>query len=247
MKIREIQAKSILSKSGVYDWTINPYIGCEHSCFYCYARFMKRFTGHKEKWGEFVDVKINAPELLEKEIKTKKKGKVWISGVCDPYQPIEKKYKLTRKCLEVLQKNNWPVVIQTKSPLVLRDLKLLKKFKNIEVGFTIPTADEKIKNVFEPRTPSIKQRIKALEKLHKEGIRTYAMIAPLLPEAKDLVVKLRNKVDYAIIDRMNYHYADWVYREHKLEEMRKDDFFIKKTAELIKMFKKEKIPCQVVF
>ena len=247
MKIREIQAKSILSKSGVYDWTINPYIGCEHSCFYCYARFMKRFTGHKEKWGEFVDVKINAPELLEKEIKTKKKGKVWISGVCDPYQPIEKKYKLTRKCLEVLQKNNWPVVIQTKSPLVLRDLKLLKKFKNIEVGFTIPTADEKIKNIFEPRTPSIKQRIKALEKLHKEGIRTYAMIAPLLPEAKDLVAKLRNKVDYAIIDRMNYHYADWVYREHKLEEMRKDDFFIKKTAELIKTFKKEKIPCQVVF
>ena len=247
MKIREIQAKSILSKSGVYDWTINPYVGCEHSCFYCYARFMKRFTGHKEKWGEFVDVKINAPELLEKEIKTKKKGKVWISGVCDPYQPIEKKYKLTRKCLEVLQKNNWPVVIQTKSPLVLRDLKLLKKFKNIEVGFTIPTADEKIKNVFEPRTPSIKQRIKALEKLYKEGIRTYAMIAPLLPEAEDLVAKLRNKVDYVIIDRMNYHYADWVYREHKLEEMKKDNFFIKKTAELIKMFKKERIPCQIVF
>ena len=247
MKIREIQAKSILSKSGVYDWTINPYVGCEHSCFYCYARFMKKFTGHKEKWGEFVDVKINAPELLEKEIKTKKKGKVWISGVCDPYQPIEKKYKLTRKCLEVLQKNNWPVVIQTKSPLVLRDLKLLKKFKNIEVGFTIPTADEKIKNVFEPRTPSIKQRIKALEKLHKEEIRTYAMIAPLLPEAEDLVAKLRNKVDYVIIDRMNYHYADWVYRKYKLEEMKKDNFFIKKTAELIKMFKKERIPCQIVF
>ena len=247
MKIREIQTKSILSKSGVYDWTINPYIGCEHSCFYCYARFMKRFTGHKEKWGEFVDVKINAPELLEKEIKTKKKGKVWISGVCDPYQPIEKKYKLTRKCLEVLQKNNWPVVVQTKSPLVLRDLKLLKKFKNIEVGFTIPTADEKIKNVFELRTPSIKQRIKALEKLHKEGIRTYAMIAPLLPEAEDLVAKLRNKVDYVIIDRMNYHYADWVYRKYKLEEMKKDNFFIKKTAELIKMFKKERIPCQIVF
>ena len=247
MKIREIQAKSILSKSGVYDWTINPYVGCEHSCFYCYARFMKRFTGHKEKWGEFVDVKINAPELLEKEIKTKKKGKVWISGVCDPYQPIEKKYKLTRKCLEVLQKNNWPVVIQTKSPLVLRDLKLLKKFKNIEVGFTIPTADEKIKNVFEPRTPLIRQRIEALGKLHKEEIRTYAMIAPLLPEAEDLVAKLRNKVDYVIIDRMNYHYADWVYRKYKLEEMKKDNFFIKKTAELIKMFKKERIPCQIVF
>ncbi|MDP1629729.1 MAG: radical SAM protein [bacterium] len=240
MKIREIQAKNILSKSKVYNWTINPYVGCQHACFYCYAIFMKRFSGHKENWGEFVDVKINAPELLTEEIKRKKAGRVWISGVCDPYQPIEKKYELTKKCLEVLQKNDWPVTIQTKSPLVLRDLALLKKFKEIEVGLTITTADEKIRKIFEPEVSSVEERIKALDKLHQKGIKTYVMIAPLLPKAEDLVSKLKGKIDYAIIDKMNYHYADWVYRKHRLEKIKNGDI-------LAGLFRKENIPCQVLF
>jgi len=247
MKIKEIQAKNILSKSKVYDWTINPYVGCMHSCTYCYARFMKRFSGHKENWGEFVDVKINASELLRQEIKKKKKGKVWVSGVCDPYQPIERKYELTKKCLEILQRNNWPVVIQTKSSLVLRDLELLKKIREIEVGFTIPTGDEKIKKIFETKTSPIEERIKALDKLHREGIKTYAMIAPLLPKAENLASQLKGKVDCVIIDKMNYHYADWVYEKYKLEEMKKEDFFIQKGNELNNLFRKEKIPCQVLF
>jgi DNA repair photolyase len=240
MKIKEIQAKNILSKSKVYNWTINPYVGCQHGCIYCYAKFMKRFSGHKENWGEFVDVKINAPELLNQEIKKKKKGRVWVSGVCDPYQPVEKKYELTKKCLEILQENNWPVVIQTKSPLVLRDLELLKKFQKIEVGFTITTGDEKIKQIFEPRTSSIEKRVQALERLHQEGIKTYAMIAPLLPKAESLVNKLKGKVDYVIIDKMNYHYADWVYKKYQLEKIQNGN-------ELANLFKKENIPCHIVF
>jgi hypothetical protein len=95
---------------------------------YCYARFMKRFTGHKEPWGEFVDVKINAPDLLGQEVNRKKKGRVWISGVCDPYQPLEAKYRLTTKCLEILIKNNWPIAVQTRSPLVLRDIDTICPF-----------------------------------------------------------------------------------------------------------------------
>jgi DNA repair photolyase len=240
MKIKEIQAKNILSKSKVYDWTINPYVGCQHGCIYCYAKFMKRFSGHKENWGEFVDVKINAPELLSQGIKKKKKGRVWVSGVCDPYQPVEKKYELTKKCLEILQRNNWPVTIQTKSPLVLRDLDLLKKFHEIEVGFTITTGDEKIKQIFEPRTSSIEKRVQALERLHQEGIKTYAMIAPLLPKAESLVNKLKGKVDYVIIDKMNYHYADWVYKKYQLEKIQNGN-------ELANLFKKENIPCHIVF
>lgn len=240
MKIREIQAKNILSKSAIYDWTINPYVGCQHGCIYCYAKFMKRFTGHKESWGEFVDVKINAPELLAREIRKKKKGKVWISGVCDPYQPIEKKYELTKKCLEILQRNNWPVVIQTKSPLVLRDLGLFKKFRKIEVGFTITTGDEKIRKIFEPKTAPINERIKALGKLRREGIKTYAMIAPLLPGAESLAPELKGKVDHVIIDKMNYHYADWIYKKYRLEKIKNGDA-------LTNLFRKEKIPCQVVF
>jgi DNA repair photolyase len=92
MIIKEVQAKSILSVSKIRDYVVNPYTGCQHACTYCYASFMKRFTGHKEPWGEFVDVKINAAELLEKEILKKKMGEVWVSGVCDPYQPLEAKY-----------------------------------------------------------------------------------------------------------------------------------------------------------
>ena len=240
MKIKEIQAKNILSKSKVYDWTINPYVGCQHGCIYCYARFMKRFSGHKENWGEFVDVKINAPELLVQEIKKKKKGRVWVSGVCDPYQPVEKKYELTKRCLEILQRNNWPVTIQTKSPLVLRDLELLKKFQKIEVGFTITTGDEEIRKIFEPRTASINERIEALEKLHQDGIKTFVMIAPLLPKAESLIPKLKGKVDYVIIDKMNYHYADWVYRKYQLEKAQNGN-------KLANLFKKENIPCQVIF
>ena len=240
MKIKEIKAKNILSKSKVYDWTINPYVGCQHGCIYCYAKFMKRFSSHKENWGEFVDVKINAPELLSQEIKEKKKGRVWISGVCDPYQPLEKKYELTKKCLEILQKNNWPVVIQTKSPLVLRDLELLKKFQEIEVGFTITTDDEEIRKIFELRTVPINERIETLDKLHQEGIKTFVMIAPLLPKAESLVPKLKGKVDYVIIDKMNYHYADWIYKKYQWEKIQNGN-------ELANLFKKENIPCQVVF
>jgi DNA repair photolyase len=247
MKIKEILAKNILSKSKVFDYTLNPYIGCEHGCSYCYARFMKRFTGHKEDWGEFVDVKINAPELLDKEIKKKKAGRVWISGICDPYQPIEEKYELTRKCLEILLEHDWPMTIQTKSPLVLRDIGLLKKLRKIEVCFTITTADEKIRKIFESGTPSVEGRLNALARLHSEGIRTQAMIAPLLIGAEGLVNGLKGKVDYVIIDRMNYHYADWVYRKHKIEWARKEEFFIKRGEELRRLFEKEKIPCQLVF
>jgi len=238
MKIREILAKTILSKSKIFDWTINPYIGCQYGCTYCYARFIKRFTGHKEEWGEFIDVKINVPKMLEKEIKKKEKGNVWISGICDPYQPIEGKYQLTRKCLEILLKYQWSVTIQTKSPLVLKDLDLLKKFKEIEVGFTITTSEDDVKKIFEPKAPPIQERIRALEKIHNEGIKTFAMVAPVLPGAKELFQKLKGKVDYVILDRMNYHYADWVYQKYNFKKTQN-------LKELVKLFEKENIPARI--
>lgn len=247
MKIREIQARTILSRSQIYDYALNPYVGCSHACVYCYARFMKRFSGHRERWGEFVDVKINAPELLRKEIERKKPGRVWISGVCDPYQPIEKRYGLTRRCLDILIERGWPVTIQTKSPLVLRDIDLIKKAREIEVGFSIATADEGIRKIFEPKAPPIEVRINALFQIHSEKIKTYAMIAPILPYCEGLVEKLKAVVDYVIIDRMNYHYADWVYKRYGLEWAMSDDFFIIKAEELKKGFEKEGIPCEVVF
>jgi DNA repair photolyase len=247
MIVREIYARSILSKSKVYDYTINAYTGCQHCCTYCYARFMKRTSGHLEPWGEFVDVKINAPELLHKEIIKKRRGRVWISGVCDAYQPLEAKYELTRKCLEILVDHDWPVTIQTKSPLVLRDRELLIKASDIEVGLTVTTADDNMRRLFEPNAPPIKERIKALDELHQAGIRTFAMIAPVLPNAEELSALLSGKVDYVLIDRMNYHYSDWIYRRYNFEAAMSDDFFYRTSKELAAAFEKQGINCKVVF
>ena len=247
MIIRKIRVRSILARSQVSDHTVNPYVGCQHRCSYCYARFMKRFSAHKEPWGEFVDAKINAPDLLSKEIDRKPRGRVWISGVCDPYQPVEKEYELTRKCLEILVRCGWPATIQTKSPLALRDMDLFRRGADIEVGLSIATADDDIRRLFEPNAPPIGERIKALGELHHEGIRTYAMIAPMLPGAEGLAAQLSGRVDHVLIDKMNYHHGDWVYRKHHLEEAMSCDFFRSKGKELAAAFADQGIECRVLF
>jgi DNA repair photolyase len=247
MIVKEIEAKTILSKSQIYDYALNAYVGCQHNCLYCYAKFMKRFTGHREPWGAFVDVKINAAELLAREVKKKRKGRVWISGVCDAYQPLEKKYMLTRSCLEILVDQGWPVTIQTKSPLVLRDLEILKRSADAEVGFTITTSDEKVRRVFEPGAPPIAKRVEALGILHAEGIRTFVMIAPLLPHAEGLADMLKGRVDHALIDRYNYHYADWAYKKHGMQQAMDEDFFVEQGEELRAAFEKAGISCRKLY
>jgi len=226
--IREIKAKSVLTSSGIpgVDYCVNPYVGCSHGCRYCYATFMKRYTGHTEAWGSFVDVKINAPEILQKQLKRAKIGRVMISSVTDAYQPIESKYKLTRQCLEILLQSQFPVDILTKSPLVLRDTDLIKKFKDIEVGITITTNDEKISRVFEPNAPSIMARIRTLRALHDKGINTYAFIGPVLPmNPEALSEKIRPHVDSIIIDRMNYTSKTFkIYQRMNLSKWLDKDF-----------------------
>jgi DNA repair photolyase len=186
---------------------------------------MKRFTGHKEPWGEFVDVKINAPDVLTKEIKRKARGTVWISGVCDPYQPLEAKYQLTRRCLEILAVSGWPVTIQTRSPLVLRDMDILKGLSDIEVGLSITTANDEIRKIFEPDAPSIMDRLNTIELLHKNGIRTFVMIAPALPEAENLISMVKGKVNYILLDRMNYNHADRIYLKQGWKDKNTEAYF----------------------
>jgi DNA repair photolyase len=247
MVVREIQAKGILSVSQIYDYALNPYTGCAHGCSYCYARFMKRFSGHKEPWGEFVDAKINAPELLSREIKRKKRGRVWVSGVCDPYQPLEKRYSLTRRCLEILIREEWPVTVQTRSPLALRDLEVLREGRDLEVGFTVTTADDAVRKLFEPRAPAIPDRLKALKELHQAGIKTFAMIAPMLPGAEKLPPLLAGSVDHVLVDRMNYGYGTWVYRKHGLEEALSDAWFARTARKLAGDSRALGTPCRIVF
>lgn len=207
LSVKEIKARSVLSKSGIpgVDYCVNPYVGCSHSCRYCYASFMKRFTGHDEPWGSFVDVKVNAPQVLARQLDRAKKGHVMLSSVTDAYQPLEVKYRLTRLCLEALLEKGFPVSVLTKSPLVLRDIDLFKQFDDIEVGITISTDDEKIRKAFEPKAPPIEARMRALEKLHAEGIRTYVFVGPLLPMNPEKVAeRIKPAAEYVYIDNMNY-------------------------------------------
>jgi len=178
---------------------------------------MKRFTDHSEEWGSFVDVKINFLERLEKEIKKAKPGTVMLSSVTDAYQPLEEKYKLTRGALGILSRYNFPVHIQTKSDLVLRDIDLLKKLKEPEVGFTITCLDPEIQRKFEPGASSTEHRFKALKKLSQEGINTFIFFGPILPYFSDSeqsigsVFKkaLEAKVKYIYVDKMNYTPSIW--------------------------------------
>ncbi len=191
MDFQEIEAKSILTRCGIpgIDFVINPYIGCRFACKYCYASFMGRFVGKKVKdWGEYTYVKMNAPHLLKKEIvrKLPRKGKnkeVFLSSVTDPYQGFEAKYKITRQCLQVLLDFGFEGVLSilTKSNLVTRDIDLLKKFKNADVGLTITSTDDSISRYFEKYAPPVTERLKALKVLNDTGIKTYAFLGPLLP------------------------------------------------------------------
>ena len=157
---------------------------------YCYAAQIARWKHPNEEWGTYIDVKVNAPELLKTELeklykkfKTKNFGSVFFSSVTDPYVSVEAKYKLTRKCLEVLADFGYEgtVAIQTKSPLVARDIDILKRIKKVSVGFTVTSLNDDVSRFLEVKAPSISLRLQALMRLNKEGIETYAFVGPILP------------------------------------------------------------------
>lgn len=206
MLVKEVFCKSILSKSRLgTDYSINPYRGCAHACEYCYAPYILR---EKRKWGDFIEVKINAPEVLEKDLKKHKPGSIFISSVTDPYNPLEKKYKLTRRILEKLKNTKFSISIQTKSNLVLRDIDLLKEL-DCEVGMTITTFNEESRKIFEPNASSSEKRLEALKILRENGIKTYVFFGPVLPLISDENLKetikkfVSVKPDYIYIDKLN--------------------------------------------
>ena len=164
MKLNEIKCKTALSISRLpgLDYSLNPYRGCQHSCCYCYVPNILRID--RNKWGSFVDVKTNIPVILSNELRKKKPGVVGLSTVTDPYQPVERKYNLTRYCLEQLLIHNFPVHIQTKSDLVLKDIDLISKFNDVEVMFSIATLNDSERKILEPYSSSIQNRLKAMIK-----------------------------------------------------------------------------------
>jgi len=226
MIIKEIHVKTVLSRSRIYgvDYSINPYTGCEHGCVYCYARFMLRFIEAPYEWGDFVYVKINAPRVLFRELRYARRGLVLLSSVCDPYQPVEQIYELTRKILSVLLRKDFPITILTKSNLVLRDVDLIQKFSEKEVGFTIVTLDEEVRRIFEPKSSRIIDRLEALSSLKEKDIDTFAFLGPILPyiteeTLDDLFRELSYRnVDRILVDRLNIKSGNWAYISKALME-----------------------------
>lgn len=189
--VNEVTVKTVITKSNlpVGDYSVNPYIGCTHACKYCYASFMKRFTGHTEPWGTFLDVKHWEPIRNPGQYRGKE---FFIGSVTDPYNPQEAKYKRTRAFLEQLQGSGAKISIQTKSDLVLRDIDLIKTFPDARVGFSINTLDENFKNDMD-KAVSIERRLAAMKAFHDVGVRTTCFISPIFPGITDVE---------AIIDRV---------------------------------------------
>jgi len=208
MKVREIQAKSIITKSNLpeSEFVVNPYVGCTHGCIYCFARFMKRFTNHPEAWGDFVDVKINAAELIPDAGNKYKDKSILISSVTDPYQPLENRYKLMPGILQKLLHINPRLGILTKSDLIVRDIDLLKKFRDCAVGFTITSLNDDVGSQIEPGACRIQKRIDALRLLKNNGVKTYVFIGPIIPfitNWKEIVVETKSLVDDFMFDKLN--------------------------------------------
>lgn len=212
-EIKEKIIKSALSPSKLpgLDYALNPYRGCEHACVYCYASSVIHWD--KGKWGELVEAKVNLPRILSKELRAKKKGVVGLGTVTDPYQRAEKKYEITRQCLELLLMHDFPVCIQTKSSLVLRDMDLLKRFSNIEVGVTLTALDENVREKLEPGASSIEERLMALSELSKNGIDTWVFLGPVMPYVTDVEALVdaiaRVNPKYVLVDRLRLRWGVW--------------------------------------
>jgi len=210
MDVCEINTKSALVSSRIpgVDYVINPYLGCAHGCRYCYAVFMRKYSHHHRTspWGSFVEVKTNIAEVLRTELRRKKRrSRALLSSVCDPYQPLEHRYRLTRECLKTLREYGWGIDILTRSPLVTRDLDILAETSEVSVGVSIPTDDDRVRQVLEPQSPPIGARLKALKGLRAAGIPTWVFIAPMLPmNPVRLYEAIEPYVSNLMVDPLNY-------------------------------------------
>ncbi|MEM0333210.1 MAG: radical SAM protein [Candidatus Aenigmatarchaeota archaeon] len=209
IEVKEIKVNSLIGRSSIADYCINPYIGCQHACKYCYANFYtKKIYGIKKQWGSYVYVKINYLDLLKREILLKKRGCIYISSLTDAYQPIEKKYKIMRKILEILQIHQWPIIIQTKSSLVLRDFDLISKFKRPRVGVTVISLNSDISKRYEPFADSIDKRLNVIKEAKENKIENYVFVGPILPftdfkEITDLIIFTKEYCNFFYFDKFN--------------------------------------------
>ena len=259
MKIRQVRCKTVLSKSSLPGlvYSLNPYKGCQHNCAYCYVPNLLMINRHE--WGCFVDVKINIPLILSKELKKKKPGVVGISTVTDPYQPVEKKYKLTRYCLEQLLRYDFPISIQTKSSLVIRDIDIVTRFSDAEVMMSIATLNETERRLLEPHSSSIKERLNALQEYSGTGIKTSVFFGPIYPTIKKeelpqiIDTFIECGVSEIMIDvfhlkrgvrdnlELNLHNNPYVLNEFSKNLFKNQDYYLKIREEIKQVCKEKNI------
>lgn len=243
MDVSEISTKSALVTSKIpgVDYVINPYLGCAHGCRYCYAVFMRRYSHYHRTspWGSFVEVKTNIAEVLRAELRRRRRrGRALLASVCDPYQPLEARYRLTRQCLEVLKEYHWGIDILTRSPLVTRDLDILAETPEVSVGLSIPTDDDRVRKVLEPKSPPIGARLAALQSLHAAGIPTWVFIAPMLPmDPAKLVDALAPYVTNLMVDPLNYrNQVKHIFLKNQWDYALTDHYASKTRAALLRLW-----------
>lgn len=216
-KVSVCNSTTLLNKPtgfiNAYDFTLNPYRGCQYGCSYCYAAAFSPNRQMRQDWGNWVIVKQNAVKLLDRELaRWDKKNpdrppSIYMSTVTDPYQPIETREKLTRQLLSVMVAYQPTIVIQTRSPLITRDIDLLSQFQRLRINMSIPTGSEEVKQDFEGRSPSITARLKAISNLrynipyqHGHQIKLSVTITPLLPTLPADESRFIDKL--AVVDRV---------------------------------------------
>lgn len=198
MKIMEINAKHALGKSGMSElnYAFNPYLGCFHGCRYCYAIDMSPNETAND-WGNIVYVRNNIIPLLQREARTYRKGIVGISTITDPYQAAEMKYRIIPQAIEILAKNGFYITLQTKSPLILKDIEILKKYKkNLDAGITVTALDKRISNLLEPHAPDPYKRLQALKKLKDNEINSWLYLGPIVHGVNDDIEGISKIIEF---------------------------------------------------
>lgn len=242
--VREILVDRVLISEGRDHYYINPYVGCMIACPFCYvidrADFSRRLEGLPQvPWGHYVDVKVNAAEVLRRETRSVQRGVVRMSPILtDPYQSVERRYRVTRQCLEVLLETDIAPVVLTRAARALDDLELFKRFRRALVGFSIPTDADEYRQIFEPNADAIEERLAALRAFHAAGVRTFAVIQPVLPMNVDRLVE--NVAPFVRAVRIDRLYGDRVqqrYDEHGLASFRTEEFADETIARLSRAFR----------
>ena len=233
-QVREIRVERVLMPEGAGHYYINPYVGCMIGCDFCYVAGRADFSRELEglpslPWGRYVDVKVNAPEVLREEVKRHPPGIVRMSPILtDPYQGLERRYRITRKCLEVLaEAGPFIPVILTRAARVVEDLDVLRRFSCACVGLSIPTDDDRVRKHFEPGGDPIEERLEALRRCHEAGLRTFLVVQPMLPMDPERLVELTAAYVHAVrIDRMHQlHRTRGLYESFGRLDAIEDAFF----------------------